>query len=137
MPIDVRILGSSGRIVSVNSSGELVVGPSSFSEPYTGSVTGTTITNLVRGRVNEFFVVTDMIISQDRTNTDSAVTVFESDSVDGPSTDDIITVDLIKSQAIPLTGLNLISTARGKYINFQSDSGTATIRVTVMGYYRS
>lgn len=136
MAIAVHIVGSAGRHADVTPSGELVVGSPAFSTPYTAEVNGTAITNIVTPKTNNCFVITAIIIGQDRTNTDSKVNIYESNSVDGTASREILTIDVAKSQVVPLTGLNM-TTEKNKWINFTSDSGTSTIRVTIMGYYTS
>jgi hypothetical protein len=135
MAVPTYVVSSDGRHVQVNHGGELVVGPREYSEPYQASVTGTTITNIIQPKMGYFFVITDIIVSQDRTNTDVQVDIFEADSETGAATQNIFTVDTAKNQVVPLTGLNLISTDINKWINFQTDSATAEIRVTVAGYF--
>ena len=136
MSIPVRIAGASGVEVRVSDFGELVVGTAKFSEPHQATVTGTAITNIVTAKTNDFFVMTDLIIAQDRTNTDSKVIIYEADAEDGLSVVPILTLDVAKSQVVSLTGLRLI-TKKNNWINFTSDSGTSTITVTIMGYYIS
>lgn len=136
MSIPSRITGSNGLEARVSDFGELVVGTVKFSSPHQASVNGTTITNVVTPKTHEFFVITDIIVAQDRTNTDSAVTIYEADSVGGTSVVPILNIDVAKSQVVALTGLRLI-TKKNNWINFTSDSGTSTITVTIMGYYIS
>lgn len=136
MSIPSRITGSNGLEARVSDFGELVVGTVRFSSPHQASVNGTTITNVVTPKTHEFFVITDIIVAQDRTNTDSAVTIYEADSVGGTSVVPILNIDVAKSQVVALTGLRLI-TKKNNWINFTSDSGTSTITVTIMGYYIS
>ena len=128
------IHGDGGTQVDVTTRGQLVVAPHSYSEPVRVAVATTDITNLIAGKANCIYVVTDITITQDKTNADVETTIFQATDADTASVKDIYFASTIKSDRIVLTGLNWV-TDETRWINFQHDSGTATISVTIAGYY--
>jgi len=118
--------------VSVN--GELHTSPLFYSEVYQATSSDINVHNIVIGQPNKQFIITSAIISQDKTNTDVDVSLFEADDIDGVSTKILFEGGTTRSDRIIVPFLN-VATNKTKWINFQHDSATATLNVTITGYY--
>jgi hypothetical protein len=134
-PVNIRD-SENDWAVCVTKNGELVTTSASYSEVYQESSADINIHNVVVGRPNKIFVITSAIIAQDKTNTDVNVSLFEADDLDGASTKLLFEGGLTRSDRINVPFLN-VATNPTKWINFQHDSATATIAVTLTGYYIS
>ena len=130
----IQDAGDGAARARVTSNGELVTGTLSYSEPYYATLTAASTATIVAGKQDKRFVITGMVLAQDRTNTDTTVTVYEADEAGGAAVRTLGSIDLIKSQVVPLLPLNIV-TGVTRWIEFSSDSGTATINVTILGYY--
>ena len=133
LPVHIRDAYSDSSTI-VTSRGQLVTAPLEFSTSYQASTDTTDITNVVKGKAAKIFIVTDIVIAQDKTNTDVDVTLFEADDSSGAATKIFFELGTTRSDRMVATGLNL-ATSETKWINFQHDSTTANISVTIAGYY--
>lgn len=139
MTIDVKIQDAkTGETCLVTSRGQLVVSPISYSVSYTTSVTViNTAYNLVPARADKKFVITDIILTGDKTIstvTDATVDIYEASGPDETTIDnELIQVDVPRSQSVILIGLNLITENAAKYINVKSTD--INVKTVLMGYY--
>lgn len=135
MPAPVNIRDPDNDVgAHVTENGELVVAPLRYSDVYQAASPDTTPTNVVSGLAGKSFVITSAIIAQDKQNVDVDITVYESDSTIATSTKTLFSGSTTKSDRIVIPFLNVI-TSPTKWINFVQDSTTATISVTITGYY--
>ena len=135
MTTPVNILGGeNGNAAKVSQNGELIVAPISYSDVYQEESASITATNVVPGIPGKRFVITATIIAQDKTNTDVDVTMYESDDDITIPTKVLFTGGTTKSDRI-IVPLLYVASGVTKWINFIHDSATATISVTITGYY--
>lgn len=118
----------------VSPNGELRTAPLKYSEVFQAVSSTTGIVNVVLAKPNMHFIINSTIIAQDKTNTDVDITLFEADDIDGVSTRVLFSGATTRSDRIIVPFLN-VQTNKTKWINFQHDSATATISVTITGYY--
>ena len=123
-----------GRTSTVTDRGELIVSSISHSKTYTQSNSSATTSTVVPSKAGKQFVITAMLITHDKNNTDVTVSIFEA-SDDSEATQDtlIITLDMGKNEKFAATGLDII-TDPVKWINLTTD-GAPTISATISGYY--
>lgn len=122
--------------VKITPRGELVTGRSSHSKPYAAQRTTAGVSNLVKHNTGKLFVITYVIVSSDKTNVDTQISLYETLTEDGDlSTSEqiILAGGLSKNDRVVLGGLDLVTSA-GSYINVETDTA-ATIDVIIMGYY--
>ena len=138
MGIDVELRDGRGTSnkVKVTSRGQLIVAPLEFSTAYTLTVASpSTAYNLVPPKMNHRFVITDILLYADKGvgASDARVNLYEATSATATTIDvDILDIEMVKSTARDMTGLNLIVT-ESRWVNIKTDD--STIYATVMGYY--
>ncbi len=130
----VGLGGSTINPVKVTPNGELCINSLTYSEPhYVELGVDAQVYNCVDAINKHRFIVVGMLIGADRNvTTDCSVHVYESDTPDGLSTRDILTIDLNKGQHTYLNLINL-STEASKYINATTDDDD--VDLTIFGYY--
>lgn len=132
-PVNIRD-ADTDKSVRVTPNGELITATAQYSKVYQAEASDTDIHNIVIGKSGMIFIITSAIIAQDKTNTDVDITLFEANDIDGASTKKLFGGGTTRSDRINVPFLN-VSTNETKWINFQHDSATATISVTLTGYY--
>lgn len=138
-------MGSKGMIsdgrgtrqrVKVTSRGQLVAAPLEFSE--IKSVVLDTINipfSLVTPRSGKQFVITDLVLYADKNvgPADASLQIYAAQSLNGVvGVNPLISMELLKNQSIPLTGLNII-TPEGVWINAVTNDNNVFINIA--GYY--
>ena len=132
-PVNIRD-PEAGFAAKVSENGELHVAPLQYSAVYQVSSSDVNLHEVVPGVSNMKFVISAIILAQDKTNTDVDVTITEADDAGGANAVVLFSGGLTKSDRIALTALN-VATGTAKWINLQHDSATATISATITGYY--
>lgn len=135
MPASVNIRDpDTSNAAKVSRNGELYTSPLHYSAVYQVSSSDINLHEVVAGRASEIFIIRTAIISQDKTNTDVDVTLTEADDEEGTNSVIIFTGGTTKSDRIIVPMLN-VATGKAKWLNMQHDSSTATISITITGYY--
>ena len=141
MSTPVKILGSGDQEEArVTSRGELVVGSLDYSTPYYISVAAAaTEYEVVPGKPNTHFVITDIILASDK-NFGSAtvaetITITGAHPADlGTAIDTIVQADLLKNDRLIATGLKFRTAETCSIVAVGTDSAAD---VTIAGYYIS
>ena len=125
-----------GSRASVTKFGQLIVAPVDYSIPVTVSMSLVdTPYLLVSPSDGKAIVITSAIITANRLVgvNDATISIYSSDTADGaiPASPEI-TLEMIKSTTLPLTGLNLLI-PKGKFLLAQTDDNTVFLTI---GYYR-
>lgn len=137
MSIDVRIGdGPLGVTAKVTSRNQLVVAPLDFSIFYTGSVTvNNTAVNLVGPKAGKRFVITDLILTGDRSIAANGAVAKVYEAADD-STATVATLiyedEIAKQTRAVLTGLNIIVN-EARWVNVVADD--TIVRANLGGYY--
>jgi len=132
-PVNIRDSSNShGARVSRN--GELYVAPIEYSDVYQVSSSDIDSHEVVPGKPDKRFIVKSAIIAQDKTNTDVNITLTQADDGDGTNPRVWFEGSTTKSDRIIIPLLD-VQAGTAKWINFQHDSATATISMTITGYY--
>ena len=124
------------RAVNVNSHGELIVGRKEHSLPYAVQHTVASVSNVVPLETNNIFIITYVIVSTDKTNVDTQVSIYETSILAGDASTSeqiILQGGMGRNDRVILPGLDL-ATLTSRYINVETDTA-ATVDVVVMGYY--
>jgi len=133
-PVTIRDPGtlSGGRVTK---NGEMVSAALNYSMPYYVKITvANDIYNVVPAVVGKRFVSTGMLITTSKNLvTEKTVEVYESsDAGSGVHDKDIISVDMLKNERVPVP-LENAATESTKYINANCDGNDVSI--TIWGYY--
>ena len=145
MPIDVEIVdGRTGNRACITPLGELVVGGTNHSEPYTASATvintGYNYTTLAGTGIvpvaGKRFVITSILIGCDRNvgaTSGALINIYEAESPTSiTSTKDIVKdIEIVKNER-QFMNLDMIVT-EGKWVNIKTDDNN--VRSTIWGYY--
>jgi len=129
--------GNGGGIANVTTRNQLVTSPLDFSIFYTASTASNNVAvNVVPPMTGKNFVITDLILSGDRSIAQNgAVTEVYENSI-GPTsatvTKTIYTDEIAKQTRAVLTGLNIIVT-EARWVNVKSDD--VIVRCNIAGYY--
>lgn len=139
MSLDVHIEDpSTSNKAKVTARGQVVVSSISFSESFSITVDAiNTAFNLVLPKENKNFVITDIILTGDKTIStvnDASIVVYEAPSLAETAPDNVLLdVDVARSSSLVMTGLNLITETAAKFINIKSTE--INVKATLMGYY--
>ena len=135
--IQVEIIDPrTGKAAMVTSHGELVVGTPHHASPYNATRSAAGVSNIVKPRTGEVFIITYMIVASDKTNVETNVSVYETltDDGDSASADNLVlSGSLAKNDRVVMPGLDL-ETLKSRFVNIETDTA-AIISVTVMGYF--
>jgi hypothetical protein len=138
MSIRTKLIGDdNSEPVKVTKRGQVVTGPLDFSTFYLGATaTNDVAVNVVGPKTNKCFIITDIILSADRSvGANGAVTdVFENTvgPTDGTVSKQIIQEEIAKQTRMTATGLN-IAVSEGAWVNVKSDD--VIVRCNIAGYY--
>ena len=125
---------ATGISAKVTSRGELITAKISHSSSYQASRTTAGTSTVVAGKAGKLFVMTSILATQDKTNLDTHITVFESSDLDSATKNVIILeTDFLRNSVLVATGLDIV-TQPVQWINFTTDVATG-ISVTIAGYY--
>lgn len=133
----VSIIDSkTGYRARVTKFGQLVTSPLQYSTPVGKELLiADEAVNFIAPKQNQGIVITDIIASanKDVSNTDPAdITIYEADSIDSIiPVNVIVQPQLLRSQNIPLNGLNLLI-PEGRWVNATTNDGG--ILLTIMFY---
>lgn len=120
----------------VTSRGQLVTAPLEFSTFYNAATAANNVAvNVVPPKAGKAFVITDLVISGDRSIAAAgAITdIFEADSdTSAVVSKEIYQDEIAKQTRATLTGLNILVSV-GKWINVKSDD--VIVRANIGGYY--
>ncbi len=125
-------------IASLTSLGELRVAPYNYSTAYYVSIsTANTPFLVVPALTGRKFVITAILVSSSRTfGTSTAaetITVYEANAADLSTNLKTVTqVDLLRSDRMPVTGLNLVTTGAYALVAQATDT---SVDLTIAGYY--
>lgn len=137
MALEVHLIDpQTGDAVKINSHGELVVGTQEHSTPYSAQRSTAGVSNIVPIDTGKIFVITYIVVSSDKTNVETHVSIYETSSETGAlSTSEqlILSGGMSKNDRVVLPSLDL-ATAPSRFLNVETDT-TATIDVIIMGYY--
>ena len=134
MSLPVEINDGSGTSAKVTRRGELVIGQISHSTSYAQSRSTAGTSTIVNPQTGKRFVMTAMLLTQDKTNLDTHVTIFEAPDFESTTESKvIIETDLQRNQTMLATGLDII-TESTVWINLKTDAA-AGINITIAGYY--
>lgn len=134
--IKVRLWGG-GHEAKVSSAGEFLSRAFDYSEPTIQQLTDTTITNFIKPRAGEQFILTGMYASADRSVAAAGelLEIYEAPTDDSGTQDKLLfSVDLARqgnaNPTVPPGRINI-----GKFINADRTNSTGTITVTIWGYF--
>lgn len=137
MAIQVSICDpKTGKAVRLTDHGELIIGKTEHSLPYSGVLSAAGVENIISLKTNHTFIITYLIVASDKTNVETQVDVYETRTVDGDASTAeavILSGSLAKNDRVIIAGLDL-RTLPSRFVNIETDT-TAVINVTVMGYY--
>ena len=136
MAIKIIVCSADGRPIEVNTHGELVVGKTDHSTPYSASRSTAGVSNIVNLKTNFRFIITYLVVASDKTNVESQVYVYETKTIDGDYTtaeNFILRGGMVRNDRIILSDLDL-KTLPSRFVNIETDN-TALIDITIMGYY--
>ena len=137
MALEVHLIDpETGDAVKINSHGELVVGTQEHSAPYSAQRTTAGVSNVVPIQTGKIFIITYIVVSSDKTNVETQISIYETSSVDGDlSTSEQIVLagGMSRNDRVILPSLDL-ATRPSRFLNVETDTA-ATIDVIIMGYY--
>ncbi len=140
MSLPITIKGGSGNAfeVTVSPRGQLATGPLEFSEAFAVSANATnTAFNFTTPISGRLFVITGILLDADKNvspSTAATVVIYEALAVDTATvTKTILSVEMIKNTNRSITGLNLIISTEGRWVNLKTTD--ASINATLLGYY--
>jgi len=138
--MSLRIEIEDGKLGTRNSAavtarGQIVVAPIEFSSPSFNSMTvNNQAYNFVEPQAGKQFVITDIIISADKSvgTAGSEVQIYEATAVNTATVDvSLFQVTVSKGVTQSITGLNVITNS-GKWINAKMDDNN--VNLTLLGY---
>lgn len=129
--------GSSGRLVEVTPSGELVGAPLHYDETeFRELAADNTAYNFYEPKARKQFVITGFIAVGDQqitANANANVIIYEAADTGTTTVDKILVQFAIKrDQDIPMPGMHILVNA-GKFINAKTDDDD--VHLTLTGYY--
>ena len=108
-PVNIKDSATSVS-AKVTSRGELVVSPIEYSTSYAAENNTAITSTVVIGKSKKRFVLTSIFLSQDKTNVDTHITLFESSGEDSDIEDNVIfETDFAKNQTMVATGLGIVT----------------------------
>jgi hypothetical protein len=135
--IDSQITDAkNGNQAKVTNAGQLVTSPIEYSTPKFVSLASDNVGyTFFEPKDGKKFVITDVIAIADRNVTTSCIIdIYEADDLDSATIGtSIFQLDLLKNDKIVMTGLNIITSAEGIFINGKTDDNNGL--VTISGYY--
>ena len=139
VPAEIEGHNSSGATnkVKVTDSGELVIGPLSYSDSqFKELAEPNTAYNFYIPRVHKQFIITGFSLKADRdvsTSTDATVIIYEASAIDTTTVDKTLFEDaMIRGERTGYTNVNILVT-EGKWVNGKTTDDD--IHVTIFGYY--
>jgi hypothetical protein len=137
MPVPSHIVDPhNGLAARVTEFGQLVVSPIAYSVPVADTLTViNTAYNFVEPEANHQIVITDVILTADKTVgvNGAAVEIYTADSPTSTVvTKSVLDIEMLKNTSRDLIGLNFL-VGKGRWVNAKSDD--VNIQVTI-GYYR-
>lgn len=129
--------GTSNSRARITSRGQLVTAPLGFSQFYTNqNAVDNTAVNLVKPKAGKRFVITDIVLSGDRSiaANGAVVDLFENSTgpTNGTVTTQIYQDEIAKQTRAVLVGLNII-VSEGVWVNLKADD--TIVRANIGGYY--
>ena len=136
MTVKFIVCGADGTPIRLTPHGELIVGKTEHSLPYNAVRSTAGVSNIIKLKTNNTFIITYLIVASDKTNIETQVDVYATRTVDGDASTAeavILSGSLNRSDRVIISGLDL-RTRPSRFINVETDTA-AVISITVMGYY--
>ena len=133
--IDVG-LKSNGNRVKITKQGQVITAPIEYSEvKFVDLAVDDQGYTFFEPKAGKKFVITDILaIANRNVTTDCVIDIYEADDLNSATiAKSIFQLDMLKSTTLVMTGLNIIVSDFGKFINGKTDDNNGL--VTISGYY--